>query len=273
MSKLKIKLELHKGRTGVPLERLAKVADEARKFLEMFAKDLQLGEGEWIAEDFTNDSVAYNANYVGDSNGNRLAIAQNALRHVTDSKRTPDDLAFGISKDTLFQYGKIAASLPLDDVMFVGVYDDGPLPDMRPLSKERFLEIEKQIIERTTHYGGVKGIITALFKGTNTIWIHDLSTGSKVVCEFISTDYNRIWELLKAKDAVVNVEGWITKRPGRESHLKIETITPAIEYQAGDLEKFFGIDPHFTGDMTTEEYLDDLRGETTEDYLKRLPDE
>ena len=40
-----------------------------------------------------------------------------------------------------------------------------------------------------------------------------------------------------------------------------------------DLEKFFGIDPNFTGDMSTDEYLDDLRGETTEDYLKRLSDE
>jgi hypothetical protein len=202
-----------------------------------------------------------------------LAVAHKALWHITDPDRTPDDLGFGISRETFFQFGKIASSLPLDDVMFIGLYNGEPEPEMRPLSKARFREIERLIIERTSHYGGVQGFITALFKGNNTIWVHDVSTRAKVVCQFAPRDYNKIWELLKLKDTVVTVEGWITKHPGRDNHLKIETIAPAVEYQEGDLEKFFGIDPHFTGDMSTEEYLDELRGETIDEYLKRLPDE
>jgi hypothetical protein len=75
------------------------------------------------------------------------------------------------------------------------------------------------------------------------------------------------------KDAVVNVEGWTTHKPGEDSHLKISTITPSAEYQKGDLEKFFGLDADFTGDMPTTDYLDDLRGETTEEYLNTLTDE
>lgn len=35
--------------------------------------------------------------------------------------------------------------------------------------------------------------------------------------------------------------------------------TPHVEYQEGDIEKFFGVDPDFTGDMTTEEYIDSIR--------------
>jgi hypothetical protein len=274
MSELKIKLELNKGRKGVPIDRLAQVANEARKFFEMFAKDIELGDGEWIAEEFTNGSLGFDNTFVGDANPRGLVVAQKALRHISDPKRTPDDLAYGIRRETLFQYGKMADPLPPDDVLFVGIYDDGkPEPELRELSKERFLEIEKQIVERTTHYGGLQGTITALFKGSNTIWVHDLSTRAKVVCEFAAHEYEKIWKLLETKDAVVNVEGWIKRKPGELDHLKIEIIDPAAEYREGDLEKFFGIDPDFTGDMSTEEYLNDLRSETTEEYPKRLVNE
>jgi hypothetical protein len=32
------------------------------------------------------------------------------------------------------------------------------------------------------------------------------------------------------------------------------------EYREGDLEKFIGCAPDFTGDLTTEEYIDEIRG-------------
>jgi hypothetical protein len=273
MSELKIKLEINKGRKGVPLKRLIKVADETRKFLEMLGKDIGLGEGEWIAERFKNGSAVYDNTFIGETTTAKLHLAQQALEHVTDPRRTPDDLAFGIRRDTFFQFGRMAASLPSDDVLFIGLYGKKKRPQRRILTKERFLEIERAVVERTRHYGGLQGVITALFKGTNTIWVRDLSTGDKFVCSFRTDQYDRVWELFGPRDAVVNVEGWITHKPGEDSHLEIETITPSAEYQEGDLEKFFGIDPDFTGDASTEEYLDDLRGESTEDYLERLIDE
>ena len=127
-------------------------------------------------------------------------------------------------------------------------------------------------MERTRHYGGLQGVITALFKGANTVWVRDLSTGNKVVCEFRTDQYDLIWELFGPRDAIVNVEGWITHKPGEDSHLEIAMIAASAEYQEGDLEKFFGLDSNFTGEMSTEEYLDDLRGESTEDYLKLIDD-
>jgi hypothetical protein len=259
MAELKIKLEMNKGRKGVPLKRLIKISDETRKFLEMFAKDLGLDEGEWIAERFQNGSAAFDNTFIGETTSHDLEIAQKALDHITSPERTPDDLAFGFRRETFFQYGRIAASLPSDDVVFIGLYNGKTTPRMRPLSKERFLEIERAITDRTTHYGGLQGVITALFKGANTIWVRDLSTGAKIVCEFDASEYDRIWKLAGPKDAVVNVEGWIAHKPGEDSHLKISTIAPSTEYREGDLEKFFGIDPDFTADMPTTDYLDDLR--------------
>jgi hypothetical protein len=169
--------------------------------------------------------------------------------------------------------GKMASHLPPNEVMFIGLYDrDENRPEMRPLTRARFEEIERLIVERTSHYGGVQGHIIALFKSVNTIWLHDISTRSKVVCKFEGEKYNDVWELLKQKDAIVSVEGWITDRPGRESHLKIASIRAANEYQEGDLEKFFGLDPEITGELSTSEYLDLIRGDT-EEMLMQAPDE
>lgn len=273
MSSVKIKVVLNKGRQGVPIKRLVRVADEARKFLEMFAQDVGLGDGEWIAEHFTNNSVGYDGTFIGETDTRAINNAQQALRHITDPQRTPDDLRYGLTRETFYQYGRIASPIPEGDVVSIGIYSEKPKPEMRDLSRGRYLEIERQIVERLRQYGGVKGIITAVFRVANTIWVHELSTGSKVVCEFEADKYDEIWKLLETRDTVVNVEGWITRKPGDDPRLRISTITEAIEYQDGDLQKFFGLDPDFTGDMTTEEYMDDLRGESTEDYLKRLSNE
>ena len=84
--------------------------------------------------------------------------------------------------------------------------------------------------------------------------------------------YNLIWKALEAKDAVVNAEGWKTIVNGEVKYVNITSINPALEYQDDDLEQFFGCDPNFTGNKSTEDFIDDLRGETTEDYLNHLTD-
>lgn len=46
---------------------------------------------------------------------------------------------------------------------------------------------------------------------------------------------------------------------GNESRLKIEDIRELPSYQEGDIDKFFGCDKDFTGNKTTEQFLDELR--------------
>src|SRR5947207_12988200 len=101
MSDLKIKVVLNKGRQGVPIKRLVRVADEARKFLEMFAKDVGLGEGGWIAEHFTNTSVGYGGTFIGESNTRTISVAQKALMLITGAKRSADDLQYALTRQTL----------------------------------------------------------------------------------------------------------------------------------------------------------------------------
>jgi hypothetical protein len=272
MAELRLKIELNKGRHGIPIERLAKVAEEAEKFFEMFSNDIHLGKGEWIAHNFKNGSLGYDVSYVGEAPDSIVRVGQKAIDQLTNPKTTPDDLGFGVRRETLLQLARMASHIDADDFVSIGLYNGRPEPKMRELSKQRYLEIEKQINQTTVQYGGMQGLITTLFKESNILWIRELASGDRVSCKFPPHMYNKIWKLLKAKDAIVNVEGWITQKKGVIDHLKIETVDESAEYKEGDLEKFFGADPNFTGGRDVNEYIDDLRGESTEDYLKQFAD-
>lgn len=272
MANFRVRIELNKGRHGVPIHKLAKVAEEAEKFFEMFSSDLGLGKADWIADNFSNGSVGFDTNYVGPAPDPALLTSQKAFSHLTDPKTSPDDLKYGVSRGTFLQFAKIASPVDADDFVAIGLYNSKKEPEMRELTKQRAIQIEKEIEQNVEQYGGVQGIITALFKESNTFWIRDISTGKKLSCVFPLKLYNLVWNALKDKDAVVHVEGWKTVINGKVEHLKATNITPAPDYLDDDLEKFFGCDPNFTGSQSTEDFIDDLRGETTEDYLEHLTD-
>jgi hypothetical protein len=273
MAQLRVKIELNKGRHGVPIHKLAHIAEEAEKFFKMLSSDIHLGSGEWIADNFKNGSLAYDISFVGQVTDGAIKTGQKALDLITNPKTKPDDLKLGIRKATFLQFAKIASPIEEDDFVSVGLYNGGPKPEMRELSKKRYLEIEREITRTIEQYGGIQGIITAFFKEANLFWVRSLSTGERVSCIFPPGMYNRAWKLLESKDAIVNLEGWMILKNGKIEHLKVTTLSQAVEYQDGDLEAFFGCDPDFTDGLTTEEYIDDLRGGSTEEYLEQIAED
>lgn len=273
MANFRVRIELNKGRHGIPIHKLARVSEEADKFFQLFAADLGLGKADWIADNFTNGSVGFDTNYVGPAPDPAIITGQKAFSQLTDPQTGSDDLRYGVSKETFLQFARLASPLEADEFINIGLYNGKPEPQMRELSKQRAIEIEKEIVQTVEQYGGIQGIISALFKESNKFWIRELSTGRKFTCFFPVNLYNMVWKALEAKDAVVNVEGWKTVTNGEFEHLTVISITSAPEYQDDDLEQFFGCDPNFTGNKNTEEFIDDLRGETTEDYITHLTEE
>lgn len=259
MSQFRIKIELNKGRHGIPLHKLADFSKEAEKFLEMFAADLNLEKDGWIAENFENGSLTYDISYIGEFDTNRIANAERAFIQIISEETSHNQLEFGIRKETFWQFAQIANHIGPDDSVGIGLYQNGK-PEIKNLSKERSLEIKARAGEKTLEFGGIQGEITALLKGRKHIWIRDFASNNRVVCTFRSELYDQIWHLLESQDTIVDAEGWITRANGEIEEFLIEKINAAAEYQEGDLEKFFGLDPDFTGNLSTEEYLTKLRG-------------
>ncbi|MCY7347584.1 MAG: hypothetical protein LH614_15380 [Pyrinomonadaceae bacterium] len=251
------------------MQRLASIAKEAEKFFEMFAEDLKLDKEGWVADNFENGSLRYDVKYIGEFAPQVIANAHKAFEQITDETITPDDLDFGIRKETYWQFAQIANPIEADDSIGISLYDKNTdsIENTTELSKERSLEIKKQIEQTVIEFGGLQGEITAFFKGNNHLWIKDSITNNRVVCTFKQEIYKQVWQLLKSQDTIVNVEGWITRKNGEVEHLLIEKIDSAAIYQQGDLEKFFGCDPNFTGNLSTEDFLSELRSEDGDEYL------
>jgi hypothetical protein len=260
MSDITLKIELNKGRRGIVMQKFAKIMEEAEKFLESFAADMNLSKTEWLAENFDNGSVEFQLSYAGIAEPNIVTLSNKALGCLINPETTFGTLDYGLSQQTLAHFAKIAHPLDVDDYIAFGSRNGDNKPNWQKLTKERSMLIEKQANQMTERYAGFQGTITALFKDNYSCWLKDYLTDNRVVCFYKNEHYPQIWRSLEKRDALVNIEGWYIAK-GNESRLKIESIKPLPDYEEGDIDAFFGCDKDFTGGKTTEEHLNEIRGE------------
>ncbi len=260
MSEIKLRIVLNKGRHGILMHKLAKIAEETEKFLASFSNDLKLSAAEWVADSFRNGSVSFTANYVGDTKTNQVHRAQRALAAITDPQLQATDLNGGLSKQTYAQFAKIAHPIDADDSIAFGVLNEKGRFTTRTLTKERALLIEREMTQNTEEFASFQGYITALFK-EGTCWLKDVVSGNRVVCVYKPHQYNAIWRLLEDREGLADIEGWLVTKNGIIDHRKIESIEASPEFRESDIEKFFGSDPSFTGALSTGDYLSKLRDE------------
>lgn len=264
MSDITLKIELNKGRRGIVVQKFAKIMEEAEKFLESFAADMNLSKTEWIAENFENGSVGFQFTHASIPEPAVATLSNKALGCLIKPETTFESLDYGLSQQTLIHFARIAHPIDIDDYIAFGSRNGDNKYHWQNLTKERSMTIEKQANQMTERYASFQGTITALFKDNYSCWLKDYLTENRVVCFYKNEHYPQIWRLLEKRDALVSIEGWHTVRhtaKGSESRLKIESIRPLPDYEEGDIDAFFGCDKDFTGSQTTEEYLNEMRGE------------
>lgn len=273
MAQLRLRIELNKGGLGISMEKLAKITEETATFLRMVVKDVVRDAlGNWIARDFDNNSVDFTAEFVGTMTSDQIQACNHALAYTMDEDIDYEYLDNVVSRRTLLQYAKIAKPIDPDEVVHFHLYNNGNL-DHAPhfvLSKPRSIEIEQrlQLSDRIQYQGSIQGIITALFKDTSTIQkphcrVRELYSDELIPCYFSYDLYDKVIEALQNKDTVVHIAGWVTaSRTDRKPiEILMKRIEPAEKYLEGDLQRFIGCAPHATGDLTTEQFLEQVRGD------------
>ncbi len=268
MTTLRIRVELNKGRIGMPLGKLAAICAETVKFLNMLSDDLQLTDGEpvWLAENFENDSVDYDCRLANDVGEARTEIGRRALRLIMGETLTLDDpeLAFKIRPETRRQYFHIAAPIDPDEKVRFGVYlDGGAKPDLwYDLARHEEALVSGGVIDRGA-YGEIQGIVHAFFKEGRRphLRVRELATQQFVKCFFRMDMYNAAVELLNDRTAVVFVEGHIREdaNTGETREIDVEDFRLAPDFSKDNFEKFLGTIPDYTGAITTEEFVEQLR--------------
>jgi TonB family protein len=113
MARLRVRLELNRRSAGVPLDKLASVVEETRKFFHLLAEDVHIEaqRGEWMASDFDTESLNFTAEYSGAVTTDQARAFGAAFAGATSLRRA-----------TISQFTRIADFLGEDELVGFGLY-------------------------------------------------------------------------------------------------------------------------------------------------------
>jgi hypothetical protein len=134
-----------------------------------------------------------------------------------------------------------------------------------------------KLTDTISYHGSVQGIITALFKD-RTIYskphfrLRELYSDELIPCYYSYGLYEQVIEVLHDEEAIVHVAGNIlaSRNDRKPLQMQVKKMVSAEPYLEGDLEKFIGCSPDATGDLSTEEYIDLVRGRESEEEFEEI---
>ena len=267
MSQLKIRFEINPGRVGAPLDKLAQIAGEAELFLRMVCEDvgLKVPKGEWLATNFQNNSVDFDAVHSGDYGENNIHQFNGGILDVASYDPDRQKINGKIRAKTYSQYAKLGNALAVDEKIGIGVFDNGNVEPTkwRYLDKAKAIKISATLQEKISYYGSIFGNIYTLFKGAKPQYftLREHINGELVSCYFGADLYPDVIKALESRKANIYVHGLITAfRSARKiESVRVGKIMVAPVLSDKEYRRFFGAAPDITGSLTTEQYIDEAR--------------
>jgi hypothetical protein len=241
MANLRLKIELNKGKRGISLEKLEKVVQEMRRFLESMAEDIELIEpGSWVGVDFTNSSLGFATEYVYDVATPKLDRFNGAIFTLVNSEY-PQSL----QRSTSNKFFELARNLDQGETAEISVFDQRQVPIPMRISYETY-EVARRIrvLPSRETIGSVQGKIHSLYKESRPphFTLRELSTENLIRCIYEPDVYPDIIRALTVNDQVIHVRGVITTDTRGHSiyHVKVRDLKLAPSYGYEDVEKFLG---------------------------------
>lgn len=266
MAQIKLRIEMNKGRAGAPLEKLGHITQQIDKFLRSLATDLNIEakRGEWLALNFRNGSISYDAAYQVEVPDSKVKFFNQCVEFIADYDPDAEGSNGLVSDATLMEYARLGERIDPDETISLGIYT----PDRKRL-KWRRVEYRKasrirQAIEVPINsYGSVQGALHSLFKEAERPFfqLRELSTDNLVRCFYDDGLYGQIIDGLRHRAAIVHASGQMkfdrAKRVIGEMRVdRLDRVEPLTD---DEFRSVFGMAPFLTGDLTTQQYIDDMR--------------
>lgn len=269
MAQIKLRIEMNKGRTGAPLEKLGDIARQIEKFLRALSADLNLEvkKGEWLAVNFKNGSVSYDAAFQNEVSESTFRHFNRCVEFITDFDPESEGSNGLVSDATLLEYGKLGDHIDPDEVIGIGLYTaTSRVPKKwRQINYRKASSVRQAMETPVRSYGSIQGILHAWFKEATHPYfqIREFSSDQLVKCLYDSTLYPIIVEAVRERSAVIHATGYMkldrAKRAVDEMLVeKIDRVEPLSE---SEFKALFGIAPDATGTVTTEQFISNVRGD------------
>lgn len=242
MANLKLHIELNKGKRGIALDKLEKVVQEMRRFLESMGDDIELVEPDaWVSADFTNGSVGFVTEYSHAVAPQKLGRFNDAIIALARSEFPPS-----LERSTSNKFFQLAAILEQGETVNLEVFGENKLPIPLPITQQTatLARMIKVLPFRET-VGSVQGKIHALYKESKPhphFTLRELSTGNLIRCQYQLVSYPAIIRALGEPEQVIHVNGNImTDTRGQcIHHVDVIDIWLAEPYGYEDVQKFLG---------------------------------
>jgi len=268
-SELRIRVEFNKGRVGMPLDKLVSATGHTERFLELLARDLNLGAGGhvWLAERFENASIDFDCRYAVALEPERVSRGQRALRQIFTNHYDDTEVAVLIRPDTRRQFARIADPLDADETAQFGLYGggNGNPTEWFTLTKDLSAEIAEPAVMPRESWGEVQGVVHSFFKEVEQPYlkIRELSTRQLVNCYFKREMYQAAVDVLNDPEAVVFVEGRVREdaETGLATEIEVMDFRLAPEFILADYEAALGSQPGYTEELSTGEFINNQRDE------------
>lgn len=258
---------MSKGRVGIPLGKLGRIAEETQRFLSLVDEDIGIGSGpnNWIARNFDNKSVDFDCYRVGDVTPNVIDRGNRLIRSIMSNDLSDAEINLSIRSATRLQYAKIADPIDSEEKVSFGLYTNGSAKPSEwfELTKESAFRVTKETPQTVSYYGEIQGIVHAFYKESNRpkLVVRELSTGALVNCFFKLDIYQKAVEMLLEPNAVIFVEGEIIEdqMKGQVESIQVAEFRLAPDFDESLFERFIGSQPNYTGELTTEEFIEKMR--------------
>lgn len=266
MAVIRIRFELQRPSAGIEMSKLAELSKETRILLRMLASDLgcDTPEGTWVARDFYNQGVGFDAEYqLADVDQAQAAQYVHAVDLLATVNSASKWAVPGVRPETIVQSARVATIADDGEMVRIGLHNHGRVVAWRPLEKSRAAKIIEYYEEWVEYRGMLQGVIHTLYKEANppSFTLRDLASTELVKCIYPPDDYERVYRSLADKQAVVLVSGWIrARRLSRKiSEVRVERLEPTKPLNEAALRKLFGSAPGWTADLTSDEFIDAIR--------------
>jgi hypothetical protein len=258
----KIRVTLGRGKQGILLEKLGKIAQNTVKFLQDLGADLGIPAAEqWIADNFSSaHSVVFDLSPQADSD-----LWKRGLKSVMARDFSDDIMNVRISQRTRQEYVEIATDLEPDEKIEFALLDGAAeAPEIYELDQSIIRQFVSEKPDRYRYPGEIQGIVHSFVKEAKRpkLVMRELSTRQLVDCYFTKDMYQGAVALLRDEDAVISVEGIVSEdsSTGLVTEIDVTEFTPAPTFDLQAFERMIGAFPKaLTGGRDSAALLDEYR--------------
>jgi hypothetical protein len=251
MDEIKIRIQLNKGRIGIPLDKLGNIANETLKFLKLMVRDVGISspEGNWIAQNFENGSLSYDNIYSKICEKEQISQFNKGMEDVTSLGQGIIISNGFVSNETLLQYTNIAKYIEVDEKIEFGLYTNGDgLPkEWKELTRKKADIIIQKIQTNVEYYGSVYGSMYSLVKGAKPPFfiLRDFLTGDLIHCDYDKDYYTDVVNALKKQTSTIYVHGRVRANiiSKKIDFISVNNIKIAPELSDEEYNSFFGCAP------------------------------